>query len=247
MIYRSFASAPELTGNFKHTVCRPMAHSMGHDVLSDFADRPADDPIFGLYKNCGFATHDEAAILWSCALRTNPELQWLEIGSHTGWSTSHIAAAVRRVLAVDNMLPVYEFEKRFMENTEPFRCRITPMAMRADEFFDREFPPNFKIGGAFIDGDHDKPHPFLDALESAKLAGPDACIIFHDSWGGPVRQGVLALMDDGWKCRWYNTPHGLACCFRGAFVPPAHVPDPAINWTLVRECHAAGFPFGRCV
>jgi hypothetical protein len=67
MIYRSNLEAPDLTPHFKHLVSRPMPHSFGHDVPSDWGDKADDDPVFGLYKKCGMWTHDEAAILFNVA------------------------------------------------------------------------------------------------------------------------------------------------------------------------------------
>jgi hypothetical protein len=55
MIYRSNPVAPDLTPFFK--LKEPAMQMMGHDVPSD----PDFDP------NCGFLTHDEAAILFACA------------------------------------------------------------------------------------------------------------------------------------------------------------------------------------
>ncbi len=67
MIYRSNLSAPDLQTCFRHVASRPMPHSQGHDVTTHFSDKADDDPVFGIYKQCGFWTHDEAAILYNVA------------------------------------------------------------------------------------------------------------------------------------------------------------------------------------
>ena len=233
MIYRSNIAAPDLSANFKHTVCRVMGHSMNHDVLSDYADYPDDHPIFGLYKKAGFCTHDEAAILHECAKRSDWAYPWLEIGSLAGWSTSYIAAADRSVIAVDNMFPIPEFDARFKENTAPFAKHITQRAERSDEFFavldaSEEARERWRLGGALVDGDHGRPRPMEDAVNCARYAGPNACLLFHDAYGAPVREAWEYLKASGWKSRFYFTPHGLALAYRGTFEPPEHQPDPEI-------------------
>lgn len=236
MIYRSNVVAPDLSARFKHTVCRPMAHSLGHDVMSDYADYPDDHPVFGLYKRAGFCTHDEAAILYQCAKASHRGWPWLEIGSLAGWSTVHIAAADRVVIAVDNMFPIPEFDARFKENTSVFSALISQRAQRSDQFFDMwANVAGWQIGGAFIDGDHDRPRPMEDAMNCARYATPDACILLHDAWGAPVREAWEWLGKEGWKLRFYNTPHGLGLAYRGRFVPPDHTPDPLIDWARIRR------------
>ncbi len=56
--------------------------------------------------------------------------------------------------------------------------------------------------------------------------------MFHDVLGTAVRDGVRFLMDQGWKCKLYWTPNGVACCWRGyeGFTPPQHVSDPKMDF-----------------
>lgn len=244
MIYHSNISAPDLTPLFKHAHCRVMGHSRGHDVLSDFADRPAADPVFGLYKNCGFFTHDEAAILYACALRIKGN--WLDIGCHTGWTSAHIAEAGAEVVAVDNMLPVLEFYARFAENVDPYLedGRIEPFAGRSDQLF--EACDKRILSGACIDGDHGRPNPLNDAKGCVDRMLDTGVIMLHDFAGAPVWEAVVWLMDNGFNCRVYWTPHMLACCWRGNFVPPHHERDPNVDWSAAQAV-MNGFPFERCV
>jgi len=250
MIYRSNLRCPDLTPHFKHLTCRTMGHSMGHDVLSDFADYPADDPVFGLYKNCGFWTHDEAAILYNVALRLGGyrSSNWLDIGAHTGWTFLHLAACatVAAVTALEPMTRLQGFLDRFEENTESHFGVLEKLSyQRSEEFFDGNGDiPQFS--GVVIDGDHDKPWPLHDAVHSSMHLETPGVIMLHDLTGEPVQEAALWLMDHGFKCRVYYTPHMVACCYRGDFEPPVHVRDSAINWDAVKRSMAR-FPFERCV
>lgn len=244
MIYRSNLTAPDLAPQFKHAVSRPLPYSLGHDVLSDWSDRPADDPIFGLYKGCGFLTHDEAAILYQTAKRTGG--QWVDIGCHTGWTASHEVAAGCKVTAVDNMFCVAEFATRFAANTHAFRLSILIASASSDDYF-AKISDQFTYDGFMIDGNHDAPCPLFDAQNSLAHLKETGVIVFHDFWGRPIRQAVEFLIGAGLKCRIYDTPAGMAVCWRGDFTPVDHIPDPAIRWRTVREERAPEFDFGRTV
>lgn len=253
MIYRSNIAAPDLAPAFApHLIVKPRVCSLGHDVPSDSDFGP----------DCGFMTHDEAAILWAVANAVKGKF-WLDIGSRLGWTTAHIlSGGVEYVEAVD---PEYAFSNshgtsfwdRTLENLT--RCGFMPetgirvgfSAMKSDLFFDGWFPLDdsgpFRIySGACIDGDHDAPQPLKDAQNSLARLAPAGVIVFHDFWGRPIREGVEFLLNAGLKCRVYDTPNGMAVCWRGEFTPPDHVPDPAIDWKRERRTRAAEFDFSRC-
>lgn len=250
MIYRSNLAAPNLQPYFKHVHCRPMPHSMGHDVLSDFADRPADDPVFGLYKRCGFTTHDEAAIIYNIAEQVGG--RWLEIGAHTGWTSAHIANAGCQVHCLEPMYRVPEFRQRTEDNLGDADCYLD--FRRSDEFFsggiskeiyfphdsttkiEIEFP---KWDGIFIDGDHNRPRPMEDAQNAAAHLKETGVILLHDYYGAPVREAADWLAANGFNCKVYFTPHGLACAWRGNFTPPEHRPDPMIPGWAAQLMQAA--------
>jgi hypothetical protein len=236
----------DLRPHFKHLHWRPMGHSMGVPVASDWADKGIDDPVFGLYKRCGLWTMDEANILHAVASRCNHG-PWLDIGSHTAWTTCHIASAGVDVDAIDNMYAVPEFLERAERNSTNagLLMDITFHAVTSNEYFQDWHHPNHKIAGAVVDGDHCSPHPCLDAVNAETHLMDTGVIIFHDFIGRPVQEGVEHLMDEGFKCRVYWTPHMVACCWRGDFVPPDHVRDPQINWDGVRAIMPR-FPFERC-
>lgn len=235
--------APDLRQHFKHLHWRVMGHSRGAEVASDFSDYPVDHKVFALYKNCGFWTRSEAAILYNVAKQVGG--YFLDIGCHTGWTSAHIAAARCLVMAIDPMLCVGEFAARFAENTKEFlgptfRC----FAGRSDQFFDKAGPARL-YDGVVIDGDHDRPWPVTDAQNAAKHLKERGVILLHDFWGAPVQEGVTWLMDNGFNTRIYNTPHGVALCWRGDFTPPDHHHDPRVPWGPIRS--QANFDFSRTV
>lgn len=251
MIYRSNLTCPDLAPHFKHLHSRPMPHSFGHDVLSDWADKPEDDPVFGLYKKCGFWTHDEAAILYAVAYcgRGSP---WVDIGCHTGWTTAHIGLGVFNgsqnmpiVYAVDPMLAVPEFRQRFEENMNGWPR--SPYAVTSNEFLTQKLP--YGITSGVIDGDHDPGKPLEDAKALYEQIGYAVfrrrnIVMLHDFSGRPVREAVEWLLDQGFRCRIYNTPHMVACCWRGEFTPPDHIPDPDIP---NRQLRCPEFDFTRSI
>lgn len=243
MIYRSNLTCPDLTFAFTHLHSRPMPHSFGHDVPSDWADKADDDPFFGIYKRCGMWTHDEAAILYNVA-NSAPQGRWVDIGAHTGWTTAHISRAGRHCRGVDPMLAEQEFIYRFGENT--FTATgdlVDPYGLTSLEYFATRAPTHGKRSGYCIDGDHQPGKPLEDATNALMFATPRCVMIFHDFIGKPVREAVLYLMNQGFHCRVYKTPHMIGLCWRGHWVPPFHVPDPNLP-DLFARC--PDFPFERC-
>jgi methyltransferase family protein len=240
MIYRSNILCPDLTPHFKHLISRPMAHSFGHDVPSDWGDKAEDDPVFGIYKRCGLWTHDEAAILWNARFRQS-EGPWVDIGAHTGWTTMHAGCGLGVVDAVEPMLGVPEFADRFRENTHGSK-EYEANALRSDQYFSA-IPRQWRYAGFVIDGDHEPDKPLEDAMGAAKHLSDDGIIIFHDFIGQPVREAVQYLLALGFHCRVYFTPHMVALCWRGDYQPPEHASDPNLP-DLKSRC--PDFDFTRC-
>lgn len=250
MIYRSNLEAPDLQPHFKHATSRVLGHSFGHDVLSDWSDKADDDPVFGMYKTCGFWTHDEAAILYNVA-RLNPG-RWLDIGAHTGWTTAHLAAAGCKVTALEPMLPVEGWADRFAENCRAFDGMYSATYLRSQQFFITASPFTDHFRGVVIDGDHGSPNPRIDAAGAVQLLDDDGVILFHDAMGGPVWEGIYCLLDLGFRCHVYFTPHIVAACARptptGTLQPAyslIHRPDPAINWQEIKTNHMKDFDWKR--
>ena len=223
MIYRSNLTAPDLQQFFHHLHSRVKPHSQGHDILSDFADKPADDPTFAEFKNCGFFTHDEAAILYNIARMVGG--YWLDIGGLTGWTAAHLAAAGCEVMSVD---PAWEKDwvlSRARENLVESGAlgKMTLWACRSNSFFDDNV---CLFDGIVIDGDHEAPGPLLDAIRASHTLVRNGVIVFHDLiYGGP-QEGLRYLTEHGWNSKVYSTPHKVGVCWKGSFAPPEHVPDP---------------------
>jgi len=222
---------PDLRPQFKHLHWRPMGHSFGVDVASDWADKSIDDPVFGPYKNCGLWTMEEAAILHNVALAVDGE-EAIDIGAHTGWTMAHIEAAGYYVHAVDPC--GFAFEERFDENNPDTTSSL--YAEPSDLYFAKHFPRrNFNPSLICIDGDHSEGKPLEDAQNAADHLADAGVIMLHDGTGRPVREAVEWLMAHGFKARAYFTPHLVFCCWRGEFTPPDHVPDP-----IVKAAHLDG-------
>jgi hypothetical protein len=244
MIYRSNLTCPDLTPHFRHLWSRVMPHSFGHDVPSDWADKADDDPVFWIYKRCGFWTHDEAAILCNVAKAIGG--WWVDIGAHTGWTSAHIRGGARIVAMVDPAYGLKAFSERARINmrniTAWHRCNETSLAYFAGL---RAAPKTERYDGVCIDGDHEPGKPLEDARNAAAHLTHTGVIMLHDGVGRPVREAVEWLMDNGFKARAYFTPHLVFCCWRGDFVPPDHVPDPEVKRQLL-DGRFKDFDFERC-
>lgn len=248
--YLSNLSAPDLRPYFKHLHWRKMGHSMGHLVASDWADKPDNDPVFGLYKKCGLWTRDEAAILYTVAQEWDGGAA-LDIGAHTGWTTAHLLAAGCLATGVDPMLRLHGFHDRFMANTAKWYGNLASISHRtSNEYFvgedalerdERDGP----FGLVVIDGDHSEGKPQEDAENAARHLAETGVILFHDGIGRPVREAVTWLMDNGFKARIYFTPHIVFVCWRGDFTPPDHQRDERINWVPHIKEMSKDFDFRR--
>jgi len=226
MVYRSNLACPELSSRFK--LASPPVQMLGHDVPTD----PDFDP------NCGFWTHDEAAILFNVAKQIGG--LWLDIGSRFGWTATHLEIAGCTVIALDPEYHRAEFLDRASENTR--RSAISFVALTSQDYFGAY---NGTLAGCVVDGCHDAPEPIKDAIGAHRcLAG---AILLHDFQGTPVQDAVVALLDVGFRVRIYDTPNGVALCWRDAgLIPPVHVPDPMVDWSTLRKQRAPYFPFERC-
>lgn len=244
-IYRSNIEAPDLIPAFPHAETFVIGGGLTHhDVDFD--------------THCGYLSPDEAAILYTVA-RTMPGL-WVEVGSHTGWSGAHIAAAAAVHGTVEELAQLWlvAIEPRFLEPDfmrrtlgNWFRAGVLPLISpylgRSDEYFARidQLPENRpSFAGAFIDGDHNPGSPLRDAQMALPQMQPSCVIGFHDFVGQPVQEAVMWLADQGFEFRIYDTPQMLAFCWRGSWVPPEHLRDEDRDWDALRASHA-GFDYGR--
>jgi hypothetical protein len=217
MIYRSNLTCPDLQPDFEPLICKPRPNTMGHDALSD----PDFEP------DCLFFTHDEAAILYNVVKECRG--RWVDIGSRTGWTSRHITAPGGVV--VDCVDVGYRQNPRleiaFWKNLDK-GGKVSAHGETSFEYFHEDFDV---YTGACIDGNHDAPFPLVDAVLCATHGA--RVIVFHDFWGPPIQEAVTFLKWQGWKAKIYNTPNGVAVCWRGEFTPPDHTPDPSINWEQV--------------
>ena len=233
---------PDLRPHFAHLHWRPMAHAYGVEVASDWADKAEDDQVFGLYKKCGFWTRDEAAILYHAASQVGGD--WVDIGSHTGWTTAHILEGLYRrghVVAVDTMYSNQEFGGRAIANlvsyhpslVELTHYGISLVCETSARFFASvaQNSPEASFSGVVIDGDHDDPTPTTDVAQAVcRLKREAGVIIFHDARGGPVKKAVRWLLNyfPEFKHQVYQTPHGVVVCWRGEFDPPEYEQLPGV-------------------
>lgn len=217
-------TVPDIRPHFPSLYWRPMPHSYGVPVASDWQDKPKDDPVFGPFRNCGLWTMDEAAILYQVA-KQSPGT-WVDIGANIGWTTAHIRAAGRSVCPVDTMYGNSEFRNRAAANLDAVTV-TNGFAGTSAQFLATFIGP---FSGIVIDGDHDDPNPTTDAAMAVCRLDERAVILFHDARGGPVKKAIRWLLNyfPEFHCRLYPTPHGVALCWRGELEPPEYEPLPGV-------------------
>lgn len=203
VIYRSNLTGPDLSPHFR--LLSPPKQIAGHDAPSD--------PDFG--PECTWWTHDEAAILYSVA-KSVPAGTWVDIGARLGWTAAHLTCAHHEVRLVDPSLRFAGFSERMERNLLQARQWDGIEMIYAVPWAKAPITSHILFDGFVIDGCHDSPEPLNDATRAATYAKPDCIIMLHDFMGEPVRDAVRWLMDNGWRCRIYWTPNGVACCWREA-------------------------------
>jgi hypothetical protein len=82
----------------------------------------------------------------------------------------------------------------------------------------------------FIDGDHEEPGPYRDAVACAPHCAEDALVLFHDLAAPAVARGLDYFRQQGWKTRIYHTVQIMGVAWRGALEPVRHIPDPHARW-----------------
>lgn len=214
---------------------------MGVEIGSDWQDKRADDPTFGLYRECGFWTKGESRLLKQWVNQIGG--RWLEIGAHTGWCTNIIAEPraggsgeypeqVHIVTAIEPMFSMPEWFHRFMANSS-FRnmARIMPWAGRSSQFFDIwDGGGGRTFDGCLIDGDHCGDNPLNDAKGCFDRLNERGVILLHDFRGPDVWDAAKYLVDRGLKFKVYPSVHMVCVCWRGEFNPPAPVQEGAHDW-----------------
>lgn len=218
--------------SFEHCTWRPLPYSMGVPIGSDWQDKPADDPVFGLYRTCGFWSQAETQLLRDIAIQFDGE--WIEIGAHTGWCTTAIAKNIYgRVTAIEPMLSSADWFRRFEANVilEGSAGSIMPWAGRSDQYFaiwDGGGKRTFD--GALIDGDHNEPCPINDAKNVFDRLNERAVVLLHDFRGPAVWDAAKYLVDRGMSFKIYPSVHMVCVCWRGEFNPPPVFQEGEVDW-----------------
>jgi glycosyltransferase involved in cell wall biosynthesis/predicted O-methyltransferase YrrM len=189
----------------------------------------------------GFASRDEAAILYNSALlfRGKP---CLEVGCWRGWSTVHLALGSGSLDVIDPVFadPAFAESVRASCDAAGLTGRVTlhhgfsPGAI--DELSQRT---GTRWSLIFIDGDHEGDAPRLDAEAAMRNAADTAMVLFHDLASPHVAAGLDAMRNAGWRTMIYQTMQIMGVAWRGNVEPVAHTPDPNVFWTLPR--HLAGY------
>ncbi len=194
----------------------------------------------------GFLNCDEAHILFNSALKA-PGKRALEIGCFLGWSAAHLAAAGLQLDVIDPLL------------TRPEVRGDVVTSLRQAGVLDRVnliggvSPDAVKeLVGAkggdwslvFIDGNHEEPGPYLDAVACEPHCAKDALVLFHDLAAPAVGRGLEHFKQCGWNTMIYNTTQIMGVAWRGDVEPVPHVADPKIAWRLpshlsAYEAHAS--------
>jgi predicted O-methyltransferase YrrM len=192
------------------------------DLLKYFPDakeirRIAGDVVYGDKDNfpgCGFMSMAESEILLATSIKHRG--QWLEIGSHVGWSAAVIAYADNPVAAVD---PEYAksakstVRARALANLD--RAGLLPLV----DLIGKKSKPFYqsnkeRFTGILIDGCHDHPEPLNDAIGAAKTLTPHGVIVLHDAKGQPIKDAIDYLAANGFTVTIHDTINGLAVCER---------------------------------
>jgi len=186
---------------------------------------------------------DEASILHALALPFAGKPA-LEIGCWRGWSTAHLLAAGVVLDVVDPILADEgpREEIRAIARGLGAADRATLLGANSPggvvQAAERRGEPWSFI---FIDGDHEAPGPFLDAVGVAPYAADDAMIVFHDLASPHVAAGLDALRDLGWATRVFQTMQIMGVAWRGAAAPVDHQPDGRVSWTIPEHLQAYAF------
>jgi len=181
----------------------------------------------------GFVNRDEAHILYNSALGCRG--RQLEIGCWLGWSASHLAAAGPELDVVDPLLADPDIHGSVIASLRHAglveRVRLLPGGSPG-RVFDLAGMERRRWALIFVDGNHERPGPLLDAKAAALVAADDALILFHDLASPAVAEGLDFLRRSGWNTILYQTMQIMGAAWRGRVEPLRHIPDPSVSWSL---------------
>ena len=182
----------------------------------------------------GFVSRDEAHILFNTA-RRYPGVSALEIGCWLGWSACHLALGGARLDVIDPLLAEPDIHASVRNSLFAAgvmdHVTLVPGASPA-RVFELSALHGRRWNLFFIDGNHEAPAPLQDAKTVATLAPADALVLFHDMVAPAVAAGLAHFRALGWQTMLYQTMQIMGVAWRGTMTPLAHVPDPAVDWTL---------------
>ena len=227
--------------SFDHVAWRALPYSMGVEIGSDWQDKAPDDPIFGLYRTCGFWTKGETRLLMDVAFQAKGA--WLEIGAHTGWCTNALVKPFDRylgaglVVAIEPMFSLPRWYRRFTENLAeyhdngPMDGMVMPWAGRSDQYFAIwDGAGGRTFDGCLIDGDHCDVNPLNDAIGCYERLNERGVILLHDFRGPDIWNAGKYLADRGMQWRVYPSVHMVFVAWRGAFEPPPDIQEGDVDW-----------------
>jgi glycosyltransferase involved in cell wall biosynthesis/predicted O-methyltransferase YrrM len=188
----------------------------------------------------GFASRDEAAILYNSALKFQDK-PCLEVGCWRGWSAVHLASGAGSLDIIDPVLADATFADSVRASCEragvldhvTFHSGFSPNAIDA-----LALSTGKRWSLIFIDGDHEGDAPRLDAEAAMRCAADTAMVLFHDLASPYVAAGLNAMREAGWNTMLYQTMQIMGVAWRGDVEPPPHVPDPRVFWTLPKHLAA---------
>jgi glycosyltransferase involved in cell wall biosynthesis/predicted O-methyltransferase YrrM len=182
----------------------------------------------------GLLSRDEAHVVYHNA-RAFAGRRALEIGGYVGWSSCHLALAGVELDVIDPLYANPDFRGAVEQSLAAagvldrmgLHGGPSPRAVRDLAVCEgRRWPL------ILIDGDHEGDAPLEDARVAEEVAEADALILFHDLAAPAVAQGWDYLRQRGWQTAVYQTMQLIGAAWRGATRPVAHLPDPAVPWTL---------------
>lgn len=156
-----------------------------------------------------------------------------EVGSYVGWSTVHIALALREVSACAELTcidPFVESSPHIRPELvyETFNTNIAHAGVEDLIRVVRGYSPGALLkaapaGGwelAFLDGWHLDGQPLRDILGIVRHIGPKGVLVLHDVWMPDVRDGLIYLLGQGWEGLILATANFLTVLWRSGQRPP---------------------------
>lgn len=183
----------------------------------------------------GNASVEEATCLFELG-RQFAGKRGLEVGSHFGWTGSHLLATGMEMDFID---PEFGDPARKAAVLEVFDAVAEGRTYRTWAGYSPDILGEVRRKGkgrlaglkedkwsfAFIDGNHDGDAPKNDAKGVIPHLAADAVVVFHDLTSPHVEQGLNTMRNAGFKTCLFNTMQILGVAWRGNVEIPVHIPD----------------------